>query len=120
MQAATTRRVVKCLFFVEMGRRLAVMPPCPDLRGKGEQRQTVLYFETPFRGLVTEQFHADKSSRPTTQGGEQRQGHFRYAPTRSSRSPFVEAERRKRTEVRGGKPDDAKSIECIQARLGLS
>ncbi len=96
------------------------MPPGPELRGKWEQRQTVFEFESPFRGFVAEQFHPDNSSRPTTERGQQRQGHFRYAPIRSSRSPFVEPERRKGTEVHGGKPDDAKSIECVHARQRLS
>jgi hypothetical protein len=96
------------------------MPPGPDLRDKREQRQTVLQFESPFGGFVAEQFHSQNSSRPTAKRTQQRQGHFRYAPTRSSRSPFVETERSEGAEVHGGKPDDAKSIEFIQARQGLS
>jgi len=116
----TTRLVARCLFFVEIGRRSAPMPPGPDLRGKREQRQTVFQFESPFRCFVPEQFHSDNSAWPTAERTQQRQGHFRYAPTRSSRSPFVEAERREGTEVHCGKPDDAKSVECIQAGQGLS
>jgi hypothetical protein len=65
---------------------------------------------------VAEQFHSDNSSRPTAERTEQCQGRFRYAPARLSRSPFVETERSKGTNVYGDKPDDAKSIECIQAR----
>ena len=96
------------------------MPPGPDLRGKREQRQTVLQFESPFGGFVAEQFHSENSSRPTAKRTQQCQGRFRYAAARSSRSPLVETERSEGTDVHGDKPDDAKSIECIQACQVLS
>ena len=91
------------------------MPPGPDLRGKREQRQTVLQFESPFGGFVAEQFHSENSSRPTAKRTQQRQGRFRYTPACSSSSPLVKTERGKGTDVDCDKPDDAKSIECIQA-----
>src|SRR5579863_4544158 len=99
-----------------MGRPLAPMPPGPDLRGKREQRQTILKFESPFRGFVAEQFHSENTSRPTAKCTQQRQGRFRYAPGTSSRSPLVETEGSEGTDVHRDKPDNAKSIECIQAR----
>ena len=69
---------------------------------------------------MAKQFHPDNSSRPTTERTQQRQGRFRYTPARFSRSPLIETERSEGTDVQGDKPDDAKSIECIQARQGLS
>jgi hypothetical protein len=95
------------------------MPPRPDLRGKREQRQTVLQFEGPFGGFVAEEFHSENSSRPTAKRTQQRQGRFRYTPARPRSSPLVKTERGKSTDVDGDKPDDAKSIECIQAAQGL-
>ena len=96
------------------------MPPGPDLRTKWEQRQAVFQFENPLGGLVAEQFHSDNSAGPTAQRPEQCQGSFRNTPAGLGRSPLVEAERAKGTDVNCYKPDDAKSIECIQTCQRLS
>ena len=96
------------------------MPPGPDLRSKWEQRQSVFQFESPLGGFVAEQVHSDNSAGPTAQRPEQCQGCFRNTPAGLSRSPLVEGERSKGTGVHDDKPNDEKSIECIQVCQRLS
>lgn len=49
------------------------MPPSPDFRSAGKQREGVLEFEGPLGSFVAEDSHADESAGPAAEGAEQHQ-----------------------------------------------